>query len=476
MSQVLIYIYLATLVFIPIVLLRKYEPAAAVAWIFALVFLPLLGAFCFIVFGIRFAGRGTNVVRHSNEEIRRFAAEYKKTHPQPDFDCIDDNLRDTPALQLCRHLGTFEPCTGNQVIYSTDAHKTYELMEQVIESAEHHIHLEYYIFLPDEVGLRFTELLKKKARQGVEVRFLYDSLGSWALHKKKKYRNEMMAAGVKIEPFILTRLIFRPWYLHLRNHRKILVVDGKKGFVGGLNVGAIFQKPVERQEIWRDAMIFIQGPAVAGLQWIFIEDWHFLRGETLLNERYFPRIEAYGDFTVQVLDSGPDDEQETAEMVIFSVITTAQKKLFMCTPYFVPDQAILFALKSAALRGIDVRLIVPRRTDHISVYFAGRSYYDEILSCGVKIYEYVGGVLHSKVMLVDDDLTLVSSVNMDIRSFRFNFEASAQIWGKPFADIVLSEFMENLRHSERIVFEEHQRRNVATQLLENGCRLLSPLL
>lgn len=474
MTHSFLYLYVASLIFIPIVLVRKYEPAAAVAWILALIFLPIIGGLFFIIFGIRFAGRGTSVVRRANKEIRKFARRYRALHHE-EFCGIPPALRESPGLRLCSHISPFEPCGGNQVIYSVDAHKTYELMEQVILSAEHHIHLEFYIFTPDRVGLRFIELLMKKAREGVEVRFLYDSLGSWALHRRKDLRRRMTEAGVKIEPFILTRLIFRPWYLHLRNHRKILVVDGKKGFVGGLNIGAAFLKPIERQEIWRDAMIFIQGPAVAGLQWIFIEDWHFLRGEALIDEPYFPKIEPYGDLMVQILGTGPDDKQETAELVFFSMITTARKKVYLASPYFVPDQAMLFALKSAALRGVDVRLNLPRRTDHISVYLAGRSYYDELISCGVQIFEFVGGVLHSKVLLVDDDLTIVSSVNMDIRSFRFNFEASAQIWGRPFADHVLAEFQENLAHSEPITLDRKSRR-FTMQLLENGCRLLSPLL
>lgn len=477
MALILLYVYICfTLLLIPVVLVRHYEPAATVAWILSIVFLPIVGALFFIFFGIRFAGRGTRVVRESNEQIHHLAREYQNAYMQPFFESLDDGYNDNPMTNLCRKLGTFEPSGGNHAIYSVDSHKTYQLMEQVISEAKHHINMEYYIYLPDEVGLRFIDLLMAKAAEGVKVHFLYDSLGSWALHRNRKLRRRMQEAGVNIQPFIITRRLFRPWYLNLRNHRKILVVDGKTGFAGGLNVGSIFLSPAGHEEKWRDAQLMIQGPAVAGLQWIFTEDWHFSTGELLIDENYFPKPEACGDLTMQVLSSGPDEECETAEMILFNAITTSTKQIYLCSPYFVPDSAILFALKSAALRGVDVRLILPKRTDHFSVYLAGRSYYEDLLSCGVKIYEYVSGVMHSKVLIVDEELTIVSSINLDIRSFRFNFEVSAQIWGKTFAGHVLKEFSENLKHSEQIHLESFKERSFFTQMAENGCRLFSPLL
>jgi cardiolipin synthase len=458
--------------------MRRHEAATTVAWLLTLLVLPVIGALLYLTFGIRPVDRSRRRKWLSNEQIRRFVQEYqaKWSTARLDGSLQEIHADQRAVMRLVTRLGLFPATVGNDVTYHVDARETYALMERAIEQAEHHINLDYYIFRPDATGKRFADLLIAKAKKGVKVNLLYDTLGSWSLHRNRDFLARLTDAGVRVRAFLPPKLLMRPWHLNLRNHRKILVVDGKVGFTGGLNIGQAFVTPPRRFGVWRDAHLRIEGPAVLELQWVFAEDWHFATGEQLLSAEYFPEPKRRGEHVVQILPSGPDEEIESAHTAFFTAITTAAEEVLLCTPYFIPDTAILMALQSAALRGVDVRLLVPRRSDHRIVTLAGRSYYEDLLTCGVKIYEFLAGVEHSKVLIVDRRFTIVGSANMDMRSFSYNFEVSAQVYGADFAECVRKVFLNDLAESEIVDPQVFRRRNLLVRFAENSCRLLSPLL
>jgi cardiolipin synthase len=478
MSELPFVLYFITLLLIPVVLMRRHEAATAVAWIFTVTFIPFVGPLVYLIVGIRPVGRARRRKWMANEQIRRFLQDYQRrwsaSSLHQDYGGIHANQQ--AVMQLITRLGLFPTTRGNRITYHVDPQETYQLMEEAIQHAEHHVNLDYYIFRPDSVGRRFADILAAKAAHGVEINLLYDTLGSWSLHHDKQFRRRLTDNGVRVHPFLVPKLVLRPWYLNLRNHRKILVVDGRVGFAGGLNIGEAFVAAPRKFGIWRDAHLRIEGPAVLELQWVFAEDWYFATGDELIRPEYFPEPEARGDNVVQVLPSGPEEELEPVHMAFFTAMTSAAEEIFLCTPYFIPDSAILRALQSAALRGVDVRLLVPRRSDHMIVTLAGRSYYDDLLACGVKIYEFLPGVEHSKVVVVDGRLSIVGSANMDIRSFSYNFEISAQVYGEEFARRVRSIFLEELEQSEAVDPEKFNQRNLAVRFAENSCRVLSPML
>ncbi len=472
-----LFLYLLTLVLIPVVLMRRHDAATAVAWLLTLVFLPVLGALLYLTFGIRPVDRSRRRRWLSNEQIRRSVRQYQARWSAARLDGMAEIHADQRAvMRLTTSLGLFPATVGNKVSFHIDAGETYGLMEEAIRQAAHHINLDYYIFRPDATGERFADLLIARARQGIRVNLLYDTLGSWSLHRDKEFLGRLKAAGVQVRAFLPPRLLMRPWHLNLRNHRKLMVVDGRIGFTGGLNIGQAFVSPPRRFGVWRDAHLRIEGPAVLELQWVFAEDWHFATGEQLLGSDYFPEPQRCGEDVVQVLPSGPDEEIDSAHAAFFTAIATAAEEVFLCTPYFIPDASILMALQSAALRGVDVRLLVPRRSDHLIVTLAGRSYYEDLLRCGVKIYEFLPGVEHSKLVIVDRRLTIVGSANMDMRSFTYSFEISAQVYGEAFAERVRAVFMDDLSASRIVAPEEFSRRSLFVRLAENSCRMLSPLL
>ena len=257
--------------------------------------------------------------------------------------------------------------------------------------------------------------------------------------------------------------------INLRNHRKLMVIDGEIGFVGGINVGDEFVS-------WRDVHLRIRGPAVAQMQSIFVEDWFFAARHDLAAPAFFPRVERVGSAIVQVVGSGPDGSVDAIHRLYFAAIASAQERVYVSTPYFVPDRAIVVALQTAALRGVDVRLIFPRASNHRVTFHAGRSFYEELLEAGVAIYEYLPGMVHTKTMVVDGRLATVGSANLDTRSFRLNFELNAVVCDPDVVARLERLFHEDLAHTERVDLERWRARGVSQRVIEGFGRLCAPLL
>jgi cardiolipin synthase len=347
-------------------------------------------------------------------------------------------------------------------------------MRAAIRAARHHVHLETFIFQPDDTGKEFLDLLTKKAREGVQVRLLYDAMGS--IRFQRKLLGQLWAAGGKSSVFLPLNPFRRRLQVNMRNHRKIMVVDGQIGFIGGLNVGDEYLGMVTRFGFWRDTHLRIEGPAVSDLQRVFSEDWDFASGEYLQDRSYFSPQTRDGPFPVQVIDSGPDREVKGIREMYFAAILQARQRVWIASPYFVPDAGLRDALRLAGTLGVDVRLLGQYHPDKWVPLYAARYYWTEMLDAGVKVYQYTKGMMHAKVVLVDDQWASVGTANLDNRSLHLNFEVNCLIYSPRAVAELDRAFRRDLADSIRLDRDVYAERPFAGRLLENACRLLSPIL
>ncbi|WP_238652310.1 cardiolipin synthase [Paenibacillus piscarius] len=352
--------------------------------------------------------------------------------------------------------------------------EAYEAMLEAMEQAEENIHMEFYIFREDGIGRQFQEVMIRKARQGVRVRLLCDGLGSHKLGRR--FLRELEAAGVQVYFFLppLTSLLDRRF--NYRNHRKILVVDGRTGFTGGMNIGDDYLGQDPKMGFWRDTHLRLEGDSVYHLQYVFLRDWRLAAGETMSHPRFFPRHSCPGREAVQIVAGGPDGSIDAMQELFFASICAAKQRIWMTSPYFIPDPAIQRALKHAVLSGVDVRMIIPAKPDNRVVYYATLSYLEDLQDAGVKFYRYTKGFMHAKVMIVDHLLASVGSANLDMRSFYSNFELTAVLLAPERIAELAEDFSRDLTHSEVIDPQSFRERPKNVKRLESLCKLLSPLL
>ena len=458
---------------LPWILTIKKEATSALAWCLVVLLIPLVGFLLFVIFGY-------NHVYRPLRRKRRHRARFLDRHPSLRREGLAEEVETEKGRcplgldELAVRLGAFPPRTGNRVELYHDTDTAFAALCDAIENAEHHVHLEFFIIHPDSTGKHILELLEKKARQGVEVRLLYDAIGSrwlwsWILRPLRK-------AGGRCAAFLSFNLLRRRIQVNLRNHRKIAVIDGRIGFTGGMNLGDEYLHKDPRFGYWRDAFLRLEGPSTGDLQRIFMEDWDFAAGETLKGERYFPPSSRPGDVRVQVIDSGPDREVNAIRELIFAAITLARERLWISTPYIVPDSGILDALRLAARLGVDVRLMWLFRPDQWLPYFAARYYLPDLLSEGVRIYQYSKGMMHAKMMMVDGTWGWVGSSNLDNRSLQLNFEANCIFHDPDVVAELEAAFVRDMKESIRMDGQAFAGRPYAMRLVENACRLLSPLL
>ncbi len=446
------------------IVLEKRSPAATLAWILGLAFLPILGFVLYFFLGSR------NLMRKRMRHARAREA-VRREHGMPEASWVD------LSSQLARLTSR---CAGSNVGRARSVEvllngkACFGAILEAIAEAKHHIHVEYYIFEMDQTGTRIRDALVAKARDGVKVRLLVDGVGTTL---SSNFLAPLYAEGgefARFNPLRLGRLLPR---INLRNHRKIVVIDGEVGFLGGINVGDEYNEEITKREAYRDTHLAVRGSVVRELQFTFLEDWQFATGETVRDKGLFPEPasdDAEGEL-VQIVPSGPDLEWEATQKVYFTMITQAERTLKITTPYFVPDDAIQAALASAGLRGVKVELIVPQRSDSRVVSAAARSYYDELLSAGVQIYEYPK-MVHAKTMVVDGKLACVGSANMDNRSFRLNFEIGAVFYsGAAIAELEHA-FERDKARCRHVTHRSRGKLAWSSRLGEASARLLSPLL
>lgn len=468
--------YVLTLLIIPRVLLSRREAGATLAWLLTIVFLPYLGAALFLLIGRTRVRRRTRRRRRARLELQRHVGEIAGEAPhEPEpaaLSGLPPAARDVAAL-TCAVSG--DPLlAGNRVDVFVAGQAAYDAMEAAIRSARHHVHFMSYIYRTDATGQRFRDLLVEKAREGVQVRLLLDGVGSIAV--RSSFVRPLVEAGGHFAEFMPV-LRFRPrWRPNLRNHRKILVVDGRLGFAGGLNVGDEYADRDPEVGRWRDTHLRLEGPAVRRLQEVFLEDWYYATDDDVAAPEHFPATPARGPELVQVVDSGPDRSHSPIQAIVFSAVNRATRRVWVTTAYFVPDPPLLLALKTAAWRGVDVRVLVPGRSDLPLVQLAGRAYYAELLEAGVRIFEYQRAILHAKTLVVDGCWSTIGSANMDIRSFELNYEVNVQVAGTTFAERLESVFRRDVASAHELTLADVRARPRPVRMAESLARVLSPVL
>lgn len=448
------------------IVLQKREPVATLSWLMALALLPYVGFLIYFLLGPQ---------KITRQRLRRTQArEGMKGHEV--FCPIDEDC--TELALLGQATTGLPPSSATSVRLLVDGASKYDALIEAIASARNHVHVEYYIYMPDRSGLRLRDALVERANAGVKVRLLLDAVGSSDI--KPPFLQPLRDAGVEFAWFHPTRLrpFTRPW-LNLRTHRKIVVVDGRVAFTGGINITDEENERL-KPDAYRDLHLRIEGNVVRSVQSVFVEDWAYATGQT---RKHFEgsvlwhagETDGDGDIDAQTLISGPDSSWEPIHRLHVAAIHEASTRVWLVTPYFVPGEAARMALTSAALGGLDVRLLVPKMSDSRLVTYAARSYFDELLASGIKVYEYGPRMLHTKAMLCDADLAIIGSANFDHRSFRLNFEISML-----FRDRGVARELEALLEGEiadsQPVRNERNRSFWRHRLPEAVARLMSPLL
>ena len=455
------------LVMAVMIVMERRSAAATMAWLLALVLLPIVGLVVYRLIGPQ---------RLERKKLRRLFGRRVVEDALAALGAIHSKSPDDLQLALVPvRVGEAAPMRASAVDVYLDGVSAYRAMAEAIEAARHHVHLEYYIWEPDQIGTRLRDQLVARARAGIEVRMIIDGTG--CNHLRRRFLRPLRDAGVEVawfNPVSLRRL--RRQRADFRTHRKIVVCDGRVGFTGGMNITDVHSAEL-CPTYWRDTHTRVEGSAVLAMQRVFMEDWYFTREQLpSLSPEYFPPPDHAGDHIVQFVASGPDSSAFAVHKVMFAAMTQARQRLWATTPYFVPDEPILTALISASLRGVDVRLRVPRKGDSRLVDLAARSYFPELVEAGVRIFEYEPRFIHAKTMVVDGDVGIIGTANLDNRSFRLNFEFAAVIYGGPTPPLLEAAFLADLETSREIVPADLERLPFARRLGCAGARLLSPLL
>lgn len=470
-------LYFLTVVFIAfLIILENRNPVKTISWILVLVLLPFIGIVIYLFFGQEY--RKTKMYSRkglkSLEKLRNLTLEQLDNLPKNHFQISDRLYSKRRLMNLLLSNSNAILTNNNELRILRNGEETFTEIFSAIEQALHHIHLEYYIVEDDTIGNYLRELLIKKAREGVEVRFIYDDVGSWEL--KRKFLRSMSDAGVKVDCFMRVRFPMLTSKVNYRNHRKILVIDGDTAFVGGLNFADRYRDGVPGIGPWRDTHLKVTGGGATALQIIFMADWYFVSKEILKGEKYFKPFESGNGKLVQMTASGPDSDWESIGQAYFAAIASATNYVYISTPYLMPTSDIITALKTSALGGIDVRIIVPGMSDAITPKWGTNSYIEELLEAGVKVYFYRAGFTHSKVIVVDGLFSSVGTANLDFRSLETNFEVNAMIYDEEIADILADQFLEDQDQSEQVLLEEWINRPRIDKIKESFARLLSPML
>lgn len=468
---ILLVIYLAiTIGGIVAVLMDNKQPEKTMAWILVLCFMPIVGIIFYLFFGQNTRKEKVISERSMDLLMKRSMLEFAE----------QENLhiprRNRPLMKLFTNQNWALPFKDNEVSIFTDGYGFVSTLLYNIGQAQDHIHLDTYIIEDDPLGNLVADALIDKARQGVEVRLLYDDVGCWMV--KDRFFNRMKAAGIQVYAFMPVRFPAFTGKVNYRNHRKLCVIDGKVGFIGGMNIALRYVKGTARQT-WRDTHLCIRGGAVYAIQRAFLVDWYFVSRTLVTDRRYYPPVDKTIDNNclTQIVTSSPVSPWPDIMQGYVRVLLQAHRYVYMESPYFLPTEPVLFAMRTAALAGVDVRLIVPRHGDAKLVEWASRSYLMEVIEAGVKVYLYEPGFNHSKILVSDDNLSSCGSTNIDFRSFENNFEANAFFFNEGMALRLKKVFLTDQAQSTLVDDVSYFiKRPFLQRLLESLVRLLSPLL
>jgi cardiolipin synthase len=400
----------------------------AIAWVLSLLMVPFVAIPLYWLLGRRRFSREVGGRRAKDSRLAALAVGMMERLRRYEVDIPDDDAFERAA----RILGGLPFTRGNRLELLIDGEETFDNIFETIRSAKRHLCVNFFIVKSDTLGIRFQQALIERARAGVRVFFLFDEFGSYKL--PRRYLRELKAAGVECHSFGVNRFWWSRLQLNFRNHRKIVVADGEVALIGGLNVGDEYLGRDARFGGWRDTHLAMRGPVVQAVQLVFLEDW-FWASNSMPELDWETRLEE-ADQIAAVIPTGPADPADSWQLVVAEAANTSRQKLWIASPYFVPDEGVLTALQAAAIRGVDVRILIPERADHLLVWLSAFSYFEESIPYGVRIFRYQRGFLHQKVMLVDHRLATVGSANLDNRSFRLNFEITGFSPDPAFVDAV----------------------------------------
>ncbi|WP_091588419.1 cardiolipin synthase [Alteribacillus bidgolensis] len=448
------------------------------AWLLVLFFIPLLGFVLYLLCG-------QNLRRYYlfQWEDRKKIGTEKTLGTQlsqlrsPHLQFHNQAVRESRDLIYMHLMNSSAVLTeDNSVELFIDGQEKFDRLFKDIEGAKVHIHLQYFIIKKDQLGKKLIEVLTKKAKEGVRVRVLYDDLGSWRL--TKHFFQKLRESGGEVEAFFPSKFRLINLRLNYRNHRKLVIIDGKVGYVGGFNVGNEYLGQDPKLGYWRDTHLRIQGTAVHSLQTRFILDWNQASyyHKNIYISNHFPEAVSQGDVGIQIVTSGPDSEWEYIKNGYIKMISLAKKSVLIQTPYFVPDTSLLEILRIACFSGVEVKIMIPNKPDHIFVYWATLSYIGELLKAGATVYIYDNGFIHAKIIIVDGKISSVGTANIDVRSFKLDFEVNAFLYNEEFAQRLTKTFEEDVKVSRELTLDQYQQFPLWVRFKESISRLLSPLL
>lgn len=461
-------VYLITAIGVIIVIISENRnPIKTISWIMVLVFLPIIGLIIYAFFGQDYTKRRSISKRMYNKIKKRPLAELHSS------DLVHYPSQHVELVKLLRNLNNAQLLHESSVQFFIAGRDKFKSLFSDIDKATRHIHIEYYVWDDDVIGNHLKSLLIRKSAEGVKIRIIVDAVGSWKV--KKNFYEELRSAGIEVEEFMKVKFPMLTSHANYRNHRKIVVIDGKVGYMGGMNVADRYINGVSWGN-WRDTHVRIEGKGVQGLQSVFLIDWFMVSKSLITARKYFPALECFGDSSMQIASSGPYGPGQEIMRGFMHAIFSAKTSIYMQTPYFIPPEGLYEALISASIRGVDVRIMVSRKSDSVLVQLASRSYFKKLLIAGIKVYFYEPGFLHSKLTVIDDSLTLIGSTNFDVRSFEQNLEVEAFIYSKETALQGKDIFIEDQKNSTAIVLREWIRRPVWIRFKESFVRLFTPLL
>lgn len=468
MSQVLNILFAAALISLIILIIsQNRHPVRTLAWILILCLLPGLGLVLYLLFGTD--KRKDRLI--SDKRLDQLKSEVAASNSLMLRKQVPNGHEDLATLLWMTNKAI--PLAGNDVKVYTSFDPMLEDLLTDMDKATDHVHFEFFKFEDDKVGRKVGEKLRELAARGLEVRVTYDSAANLTRYKFYRW---LRKGGVQVHSFLPVILPFLTSTTNYRNHRKIVVIDGKVGYLGGMNIADRYSKGI-RGGVWRDTHARIQGPAAAELQTAFLVDWQYCSRRFVSGDRYFPCVEPCGDSIVQIATSGPMDEWKVTMQGMIRLITQAQRYVYIESPYFIPTEPVMLALKNAALSGVDVRIIIPYYGDKgVLVPLASRSYVEEALIAGVKIYFYGGGYLHSKTLVSDGTVCTVGSTNLDVRSFEQDFEINAFIYDAAVSRKLRDAFLSDMENSTRVTLEQWRKRSTWEKFKESFARLFSPIL
>ena len=474
-AQVLAWLGAAGVVFLHVLgllhvihaLMHVRTSQGTIAWVVSLVTFPYLAIPLYWLLGrSRFHGY-VRARKHDDEELGKLASEMHRMVASHEVGIAKHDA----IARAAQTLGGLPFTDGNELTLLIDGEETFDSIFHEIENAEEYVCINFFIVKNDKIGIRLQQLLIRKAKEGIRIWFLFDEIGSHKL--SRKYLRELRDAGVECRTFGANRTWVSRLQYNFRNHRKIVIIDGRVGFIGGINVGDEYLGRDQKFGEWRDTHLRLKGPTVEALQLVFLEDWYWATNQ-MLDLTWEKEVEKANQVAA-VIPTGPADGADSWQLLVVESANMSRDKLWIASPYFVPDEGVIAALQTASLRGVDVRILIPERADHLLVWLSAFTYYEQSLPFGIRIFRYHKGFLHEKVMLVDDRLAAVGSANLDNRSFRLNFEITAFSPDPKFVHEVTAMLAEDFRHANEALMRDFSGKPFWFRVAARFARLFAPV-